>query len=430
MYFNTLIFFPRAVEDIATVDTGAVYRITLVVVAGALAAYAMMARPNAVFALLTTAVAGYVGYGLMGIGSTVYSSAPLYTLWKSLEIVVASTLVALVVTSPKRGALAVHAYELSFLLIIFTTLSVLVGMAFWPEAAWKPISGLLPYSLQGVRPMLNSNTVGSLAAITALGGFVRYKRCARRSSRLGFLLIFAVGVACVLLSTSRTALGALIIGFTVFGVYSKDYKLLVAIAGVAVMLVAVQTVQQLAVEYVRKDQSWESIATLTGRLKGWEAAWEHFKASPYLGHGLAAAGRFGVLGGETSTLHGAIFDVLVGVGAVGTAFWLVALVVPGIKLLWPRAGGSLDPGERLGRAELAAMFSLVMARTATSSGLAFHDRETMLYMGLLAVVVVGRGALRTLGGGAASGERRPSEPSKGRHPRMAADGVILRRDAG
>ena len=126
--------------------------------------------------------------------------------------------------------------------------------------------------------------------------------------------------------------------------------------------------------------------SLSGRTHGWTAAWEMFQLSPWFGHGFAAAARTEILGtgaGAASTLHGAFFDVIVGVGLAGAVPWTIALLAMLYKMfiLTVRSKQWItNKVERSIHAEFCAITVILIIRAATSSGISMHDHAFMLLL--------------------------------------------------
>jgi O-antigen ligase len=163
---------------------------------------------------------------------------------------------------------------------------------------------------------------------------------------------------------------------------------LLALTLVAASVVAASTTfSDVAEQYIIRGQPKELFSSLSGRTVGWMAAWELFQESPIFGHGFVAAARAQILGtGGASTLHGSIFEVLVGVGLLGLIPWALAVLwtclrVVGLTFRGDKRGLSRDSG---GDAEMLGLLALILVRSLTSSDLAMHDHAFMLFLSVLA----------------------------------------------
>ena len=112
-----------------------------------------------------------------------------------------------------------------------------------------------------------------------------------------------------------------------------------------------------------------------------------FKGSPFIGHGFAATSRFEILkGSPASTLHGSLFDILAGLGLIGVTPWLLGIIWVGWRIYkQPTKSDSNHISKHaLLRAELLALYSFLIVRASTSSGLSYHEKEFMIFIPLLA----------------------------------------------
>ena len=155
------------------------------------------------------------------------------------------------------------------------------------------------------------------------------------------------------------------------------------LTGVIIMLFT--SGSEIISSYLLRGQSAELVSSLSGRTHGWSVAWEMFQQSPWIGHGFAAAARTDILGGQSgaSTLHGAIFDIIVGVGLAGLIPWALAMlgIIKVMTMLtfkmskWVRTNY-----ERSIHAEFAAITAILVIKTATSSSTAMHEHPFMLLL--------------------------------------------------
>ena len=187
----------------------------------------------------------------------------------------------------------------------------------------------------------------------------------------------------LILSQARTSLVAFIIAIAIFTVMDRRKTLFILIVFATISAYSIDSLRQESYDFFRRGQSKTLFMTLSGRTLGWKAAWDYFNKSFYFGHGFASAGKFDVLGGgSASTLHGAAFDVLVGVGIVGFAPWVAAIAWTGILLIRSRKSRDRfkDPNERSMHSEMIALYSMLLVKTLTDSGLALHSLQLMLFL--------------------------------------------------
>lgn len=396
MYFNTLLFFSRSGTDVTSVDGGSAYRISLAIGASLLLIINLLRDGKALGTLVTSIHVWFFAYGFIGLLSSTYSSSAFYSMWKSIEILIIAILPVFLVSKKDNEGVALL-FKLTAILFVATLLNAYAGLLYAPGDAVRATKGLIPISLQGVKPWLNANTIGSIAAISAFFLLTSSFKTIKRSRRWLLYFLSALAYGAVLFSTSRTAIAASLAGLLVYAYFDRRYKLLTILMLLAIAVMSVDLFKETTIDYLQKEQSDKALTTLSGRTIGWTAAWEYFKEAPIFGHGLAAAGRFDILGGHFTTLHGALFDVLVGVGATGTICWLFAIIFTALKLLKPSGRIAYTIEERFGRAQAIGMLAIIIVRTFTNSSIAFHDRETLLFLSITAIACMGRSAYATLG---------------------------------
>jgi O-antigen ligase len=201
--------------------------------------------------------------------------------------------------------------------------------------------------------------------------------------------VLALAFAMLILAQSRTSLVGFFVAVAVQLLFARRFRLLALAAVVATLVVASGDIANIAERFFVRGQSQELFSSLSGRTLAWRAAWEAFQESPILGHGFAAAARAEILGATgASTLHGAVFDVLVGVGLLGMVPWAMAIAWTSVRLLRLGIGGRIqsEAGAADGGtiAEMLGVLALIIVRSTTSSGLALHEHEFMVFCTVLA----------------------------------------------
>jgi O-antigen ligase len=221
-------------------------------------------------------------------------------------------------------------------------------------------------------------------------------------------IVLILALITLILAQSRTSLIGLVIAICVQLFFDRRFVLLLSMLILGVILAASTQFSNVTEQYLVRGQDKELFTSLSGRTHGWEAAWASFQQSPIIGHGFAAAARTEILGTSgASTLHGSIFDVMVGVGLLGSIPWGLAIVWTSLRLLaLARRGHPRWKSATFNRSVLAEMLgvlALILVRSSTSSGLAMHEHDFMLF---LAVVAYASAALHPL--------RHPVGTSSGR----------------
>src|SRR6266851_9289952 len=365
-------------------------RLFLVLLAAAAGAFGLLRNANRLSQAFPGPLLLLACYGLLGMTSSLYIPAySFYTMWKGFEVVVDIVAIAAVLSYPQPQDSARIAYKI--ILTLFGVLMVLylIEAALMPSAAFLPSRGIIPYTMEGVLPIMNGNTLAFLSAVTAFGAWCRLLKARNPVGKLFSFLVLILALITLILAQSRTSLIGLVIAICVQLFFDRRFVLLVSMLMLGAVLAASTQFSNVTEQYLVRGQDKELFTSLSGRTQGWEAAWGSFQQSPIIGHGFAAAARTEILGTTgASTLHGAIFDVMVGVGLLGLIPWGLAILWTSLRLLGlARRGRSRWKSGTLNRSALAEMLgvlALVLVRSSTSSGLAMHEHDFMLFLAVVA----------------------------------------------
>src|SRR6266567_890448 len=249
-------------------------------------------------------------------------------------------------------------------------------------------------------PIMNGNAVAFMTAVLAFAAWCRLLRPGS-VRRVFWLLVLGSALGMLILSQSRTSLIGLIVAIVLQLFFDRRFGLLLLLSILAALVAASAQISTVTEEYLVRGQSRELVSSLSGRTQGWEVAWASFQQSPVIGRGFAAAARAEILGTTgASTLHGAVFDVLVGVGLLGFIPWAAAILWTIVQLLGlgrrglsRRRVGNLD---RSATAEMLGLLALIIVRSTTNSDLALHEHTFMLFLTVLAFTTAARSLGRRL----------------------------------
>lgn len=373
--------------EIVTLSLANLFRIISVIGAGCVAA-AYIIVGNRLLSMFKAPFVFFLLYAIIAIVSAGYASHGFYALWKSLEIFIGVLSVATVLTHKGGKEALMGAYRVTKKFFIFLLLSVVAGAFLFPDQAFTSARGILSIQLKGVMVPLNPNTLAFVSAFCGLFSFVKIVNGRIEKARVFHYVLFVASLATLILAQSRTSLIAFVVAVLCFLFFCRRYKLLITVMIMAIVLLSLQTLREGTFGYVRRGQNAELAMSLSGRTIAWEMAYKQFLKSPYMGSGFASAGRFDVLrGGAMSSLHGSIFDVLVGVGLFGAIPWIMGVFWTSIRLVWPKGRMSMrtrSPIEIIFRAELIAVAALILIRSITSSDLALHGATLLLFLLLVA----------------------------------------------
>ncbi|MCA9473353.1 MAG: O-antigen ligase family protein [Nitrospirales bacterium] len=391
LYLNLLMLFPRSGQSVTSLDPQSAFRILMVMLAGTIAILSLPGNGMAIRALVKLPLATFFFFAIIALFSSTFASLYFYSMWKGLEILADVLVIAVIIGHQRPFASIRKTYNLTLLLIGLTAATAWIGVLVNPGYAFVSEKGLVPFRLQGYYPRLNSNSLGSFSAISALVALMRLFNCTRRR---GFYAVIAVAMALtMILTTSRTALIAFVFGLLNFFFFSRRKALFFTLLGGISLILIGGIVQEFARDWFRKGQADSTLESLSGRTVGWKAAWELFKESPFWGNGFASAGRFDVLNDGASTLHGSFFEIIVGVGLVGCMLWGFSLFYTGVRIFRPQnvLVKNLPTAILHCRSEVLSLYAFLLVRGLTSSGLASHEKEFMLMLTLAAFATINLG---------------------------------------
>ena len=386
MIFSIVIWFKFSASSGDTLgNTKNLYRIVLVIFAGIYSILTLMKYSKYVGVSIKTPFILLFLYGVTALlSSLMMPKNAFYTMWKAIEIMIDVVAIIGIIAATRSVIGPITAYR--WLMIYNTIMLVLVviGVFTSPNEALRSSRGVIPFFIQGHFPVLNPNTVGFICAQLVLHNVGQYFRAEKRSRKYISATITMLSIALLIFAQSRTSIAGVMTGLFVYLILDKKKSAAAGLTLIGAVMLIFTSGMDIVESYLLRGQSEELVRTLSGRTHGWAAAWELFMQSPWTGHGFAAAARTQILAGQNaSTLHGAFFDVIVGVGIIGLIPWLAAIILMLAKMTrltlnlskWAR-----NKYERSIHAEMAAMTAILLIRSATSSGIAMHEHAFMLLL--------------------------------------------------
>lgn len=368
-------------------NTGNWYRMGFVFLAMALTVMALGKNSSSSMRNTPASIWLLLFYGAVAFfSSQLIPTHAFYVMWKAMEVIL-DVLIIVAIVGEKRPLDAIwKAYRVIIGFFIFLLCSAWAGAILTPSLAFLPSRGTIPFTIQGSYPVQNGN---SLAFVSALVVFSRVCQLFRaKKKRMMSLLLISAAFVTLILGQSRTSLVALFVALFVFFYFDKRKKYLLWGGVIGSPVIIYSGFTTLFSDYFMRSQSKELFMSMSGRTHGWQAAWQSFLDNPVFGSGFAAAARTEILGvSGASTLHGAIFDVIVGVGLVGLIPWLSAILIGvfGIYRLRKFKHPWMEKGDgRNIHAEMIGLFVLVGIRSGTSSGASMHENTFMLLLIILA----------------------------------------------
>jgi O-antigen ligase len=371
-------------------NAGNWYRIVLVFLAGIAGGFALLTNTKGLSRAFSGPLFLLLFYGVVAMISSLYVPAySFYSMWKGFEVVVDVIVIAGVLSYPQAQDSTERAYRIIIFLFGILMVVYLAEALLMPSSAFLPSRGLLPFMLHGVLPVMAENTVAFLAAVVTFAAWCGlFKPSSTIRRRLISVLVLALAMVTLILTQTRTSLIGLLVAVCVYLFFDRRFGWLSLIVAGAAIAASLTTFSDVAEQYLARGQSTQLFTSLSGRIPGWEAAWTLFQQSPMIGHGFAAAARIEILGAAgASTLHGSIFDVMVGVGLLGLIPWVLAVLWTSLRMfrltfrheLWGHSGPA-----RSKHAEMLGLLALILLRSSTSSGLAMHDHTFMFFLVVLA----------------------------------------------
>jgi len=263
----------------------------------------------------------FIGLIVLGIMSTIWSDLPSMTFKRAMvsSIIIFSGIIIGRLWDAKQFACALITLSSVFLLIS-VLLEIYYRSYFFEE-----------YRFSGIfHPSKQAFNCGLLAIASTTMYF--------ETKRRGYLALALLALAFVLLTKSRTGLGATCIALATVGWVHFNWNQRF-LSLVAVLLVGVATLGALGaflpkyelekVALLGRDEESADPRKLTGRLPIWSTALEEFSERPILGFGYGAfwskkrLGKYERLNGWALThSHSAYIEALVNVGAIGFSIGL------------------------------------------------------------------------------------------------------------
>ena len=328
-----------------------------------------MAGAAAIFMLL---------YSIIAMLSALYSVGPVISLWKGFEVFV------LVLTGIYLASELKTATDIQWLMdalaffMLFLVISVLLGVVLAPGEVFVRLTLSSAIVVRGIGPPINPNSLTQFAALLAVFSFINViDGKARRRVGKGIWIVFGMAVIAMLLGHSRTSIfaGILAAGGVLFFGRHRLLAIVMALGGTLVMLLS-----EVVESYIYRGQSQDVFLSMSGRTHFWDRAWEVFIQSPIFGHGFYAAQR-SLMG--VSSVDNTYLEVLLGVGILGLAAFVIPIVLAAFNLLRSRPRKS-DSGTmtRLWL-QLMTLFVLLFVRSLTGPSFQVMHPNLVMFMVLL-----------------------------------------------
>lgn len=267
----------------------------------------------------------YVAYLMLGITSLFWTSSAAYSMLQLSMIIEAlvfswffSRLLVVYNAVSDDHARFAFVFGRATMLI---SLAFIIGLLVNPDLFYRQTHGGEVSRLGGF--IINPNELGMLGVLGAVMAYVELLR--KRPVGIN-LLVMISSVAVLLLTQSRSSLGAFLLVTGIYVLKSRNVKLQIAsvIGAVLVIPVLVQTI-------ILKQGDMEEVMSMTGRLPFWkDLIADGFTQRPLLGYGFMriAEGEYfdSIHAYSAKMTHNTFIQVLLNLGLTGSFICLLQMV--------------------------------------------------------------------------------------------------------
>lgn len=306
---NTFFIRARSGDVYSSVDQAAMIQIVFVFIIGLVI---LTSKPILFWNdLRGTSGRWWIALYLFGIISYFWSNNPSYSVYRSLEYLILSVALMILILNSVDERTA----ERNLLLMSWSVLACEV-------LAHITLNG---FSLTGMK----SNSYGATAAMIACYSWGEAFSEVRQSSKRGFIVSGIISTFFVFNSLSTASWWALLIGCSFIVLLSRRKVLFVPIF--LLLIVTLTYVDQSSLDQIvyRQKAGLTFKQALTSRDILWTDYWFAFQEKPLFGYGFGMASReVGHI--YTTNTHNFIFAIAVGLGTIGLAiftFYLVELLI-------------------------------------------------------------------------------------------------------
>jgi O-antigen ligase len=393
MLLSSLVFRERSASEISAspVDGWALFRIGCTVLVAAVSFFRLTFRKTNWLPFLFSGVIGIFSlFGVISLLSVVWSVNPSWTLYRSVEFLVDIAVLAGVVATLE----SVEEYK-QFVDWTWILLGLLVASA-WVGAVIDPAEGLfadpyigsvMPVRLVGVMPVVASNDLSQIGAILALVSLCRlWTDPAAQSKKQRYRLLFGASLITLVITQTRGAYAAFLIGFIALLIFARRYGLLVLggilASGAGMLLLLFTNFGTKVQEFLMRGQAAEQTGNLSGRLELWQISVRKILEQPLTGYGGFAGSRFVVMVMAKNHLGSNVLnvylDAMLNIGVWGLLLLLVLLGLVGWQLLRSIYRSSSSAMERSLAMELFLAYVIVVISSMESGNITTHPMLSFL----------------------------------------------------
>ena len=266
----------------------------------------------------------YTAFMLVALGSTSYSAAPALSAFRVVQHLIALVLVA----SMGRNLKRLHIFAMIFvgataILIVLGAVGITFGLSWITPPSESSLWTAEP-EWRFASAFGHPTTLATVAAVAIFAA-----DDARRSMARVAVIIF--NLTALGLTVSRTAIGGLIVGFTIMMAAKRRLILFACLCGaLTVSVFLIPAWSGTLTSYLTRDQSTDQLTSLNGRVALYEDAWRRIQEHWLLGQGFMS-NRVAILdeqadGSGTLHAHNVLLEALTGTGIIGGFLALAACI--------------------------------------------------------------------------------------------------------
>lgn len=302
--------------------------------------------------LLHAPLTWFAIYAGIAVFSTLVSSSPALTLFRSGQVVITILLVISLRDNWDRVYFLIAMYlAANWILVLMANTGITLGMD-WvrgPGNEFMLYDRHVPRGWRFGSPLGHPSQISVVGAAGAAGLMARYNGTQFRRH----LPLFVFFVVTVLLTISRTAVAGMFLGaFVVLAVRGRIIPLLLVTSVVAPLMILLPSAGDAMVEYGMRGQSSEEFKSLTGRSDiyrhGFARACDAFPWGEGFVAGRAKAIVSKDVGGSIVHSHNLFLESAIGMGLMGLISSVMVLVTLGISLCRaikiPSNASGISPG--------------------------------------------------------------------------------------
>lgn len=329
-------------------------------------------------------------YCVASIISTAWSVNPPWTAYKSFEFLVDVSLLASIVASAESWLDFKKLFDWTVTFYGAALVVVWINVPIFPTDAWD--GG----RLTGVIPVEASNAVGAEGAVLALVALCRLiPMFGRAKNRAWYLFLFLFGLTSMVLSQTRNAEAAFVIGVLLIAAFSPPMrKLVLRVTAVVAPIIAVSVyfnqwmwhkATEVAISFFAREQSTDAVESLSGRLGWWTYGLHLLSQHPFTGIG-AYGGRFAVLDklgvGSAAMMHSDWIEVVIGTSFWGLIPFTAALLGAWWYLIRCVRGSKFTEEQRQLALEMIALLAMLTLHSFFNDEMSWH--APLLYFSIVA----------------------------------------------